>query len=149
MGQHSIFGNRTKRIGLIAVATAYAALGPGAAIVAAGTQSSDVSHEVAFKRTDVDEADGVILSDDDDGDAATNDDATTTAFGATRTSKADGDDTRGNDGTNGGATKTSNADGDDTRGNDRTSDGDNTKGEDGTGGGDNTATGDPGTSIDD
>ncbi len=141
----SVFNSRAKRVGLLAVAAAYAALGPGAAIVAASTQAPVVHREIAFKKFDADDYSVVIVSDDDDDDD--DDDATTTAFGATATKNLDGDSTRGNDGTNGALTKTSNADGDDTRGNDRTSDGDNTKGEDGTDDGDNTATGED-TSLD-
>src|SRR5687767_6011539 len=54
MATHTPLGSRSKRIGLIAVATAYAALGPGAAIVVAGAEGASIRHEIAFKRTDVD-----------------------------------------------------------------------------------------------
>jgi hypothetical protein len=65
------------------------------------------------------------------------------------TADGDGDDTRGDDGTNGGDNT---GDGDNTRGDDgtnggdNTGDGDNTRGDDGTSGGDNTRVSGGGTS---
>ncbi|MFO1540686.1 MAG: hypothetical protein ACKOTZ_09660 [Chloroflexota bacterium] len=121
-----------RRAGLLTVAIAYGVLGPGAGLVVAANGVDAGRHEIAWKRTDADDAE-VVLHADPDGDGIDDDEIIRTV-----TSNADGDRTRGDDGTNGGKTVTANADGDDTRGDDGTSDGDFTEGEDGTSLGDNT-----------
>ncbi len=144
-----------RRAGLLTVAIAYGVFTPGAGLVVAANGPDAVRHEIAWKRTDNDDAEVVLAADPDrngvdddeiirtitsnaDGDATRGDDGTSGGDGGTITSNADGDATRGDDGTNGAATATVNADGDDTRGDDGTSDGDFTEGEDGTSLGDDT-----------
>ena len=139
----------SRRIGLLGLVGLYSLALPGLALASGQDSVASDAHEVAYRRF-ADNDDAVVLDDIDDEDETLDlsDDVTDsneTKFAATATSNADGDATRGDDGTNGARTVTFNGDGDATRGDDGTAggdggtrtvnaDGDGTKGDDGTNG---------------
>ena len=111
------------KVGVLLLAVALGALGIGAALADNRElgQGSSIALVDDVRKNEIDDE---LVADDDDGPAG----------------GPDGDDTNGNDLTNGG--NDTGADGDDTGGNDRTGGGDNTGDGDGTGGNDGTNGGD-------